>query len=79
MDDNLTLDEDTRRRYERMFEGVFYQRNILGLWVTAEGKIYTAFNQDNILSAMEWNNPDSKYNYIKNNITQLTIGVDFGR
>lgn len=78
MDDNLTLDEDTRQRYERMFEGVFYQRNILGLWVTAEGKIYTSFNEDNIIKSIDWNNENSKYKNIKDNLMQLTIGVDFG-
>lgn len=39
MEDNLTLPEQVKERYRRMFTGVFYKRNILGLWVTAEGKI----------------------------------------
>lgn len=78
MTDNLTLDDSTRERYERMFQGVFYQRNILGMWVTAEGRIYTAFNKDNIIDILEWNKPDSKYKHIKDNLNQLTIGVDFG-
>src|SRR5690625_4488384 len=29
-----------------MFSGVFYQRNILGLWVMAEGVIYDMWNDD---------------------------------
>ena len=40
MDDNPSLDEETKDRYKRMFVGVFYQRFILGLWVLAEGIIY---------------------------------------
>jgi PBSX family phage terminase large subunit len=42
MDDNLSLSPKTRARYERRWPkgSVFYSRNILGLWVIAEGAIY---------------------------------------
>lgn len=40
MNDNLSLAEEIRARYERMYTGVFYQRYILGLWVLAEGLVY---------------------------------------
>lgn len=40
MADNLSLAPEIRERYERMYEGVFYQRYILGLWVLAEGLVY---------------------------------------
>lgn len=40
MNDNLSLAEEIRDRYERMYTGVFYQRYILGLWVLAEGLVY---------------------------------------
>lgn len=40
LDDNPNLAIETRRRYEQMYTGVFYQRFILGLWVIAEGAIY---------------------------------------
>ena len=46
MDDNPSLDERTRERYRNIYSGVFYQRYILGLWVVAEGLIYTMFNKD---------------------------------
>ena len=46
MDDNPSLDEDTKERYRKMFVGVFYQRFILGLWVLAEGIIYHNFDKD---------------------------------
>ncbi len=46
MDDNPALPPKIRERYEAMFSGVFYQRYILGLWVVAEGLIYTVFNKD---------------------------------
>lgn len=44
MDDNPSLDEATRRRYQNTWSGVFYQRYILGLWVMAEGVIYDMFD-----------------------------------
>ena len=67
MNDNLTLSEKVKERYRRMFVGVFYKRNILGLWVTAEGSIYTIFsdNKDKYYT----DNPD--YDVIQ-------IGIDFG-
>ena len=44
MDDNLSLSETIKNRYEGMYSGVFYDRYIRGLWVVAEGLIYTCFN-----------------------------------
>lgn len=44
MDDNPSLDEETKERYCKMFVGVFFQRFILGLWVLAEGIIYPNFD-----------------------------------
>ena len=46
MDDNPSLSEGVKRRYERMYSGVFYQRYILGLWVLAEGVVYDMFRKD---------------------------------
>lgn len=45
MDDNLSLDCKIKERYENMYEGVFYDRYIRGLWTVAEGLIYTMFNK----------------------------------
>lgn len=81
MDDNLTLSDKVKERYKRMFSGVFYQRNILGLWVTAEGKIYTAFTKDNIIKKEDWYHKDINGNYdhpLRKNIVAATMGVDFG-
>lgn len=44
MDDNLTLSDEVRERFQTAFTGVFYQRYILGLWVAAEGIIYDMFD-----------------------------------
>ena len=81
MKDNLTLTQEVRERYERMFTGVFYIRNVLGLWVTAEGKIYTAFTKDNIIPVTDWyaRDKDGKYTHpIRKRISVVTMGVDFG-
>ena len=40
MQDNPALTEAVRRRYERMYTGVFFRRYVLGLWCAAEGRIY---------------------------------------
>jgi PBSX family phage terminase large subunit len=46
MDDNLSLSPEVKARYESLYSGVFYDRFIRGLWVVAEGLIYTMFNKD---------------------------------
>ena len=40
LDDNFSMSEAKRSEIRSLFKGVFYQRNILGLWVIAEGAIY---------------------------------------
>ena len=81
MKDNLTLTPEVRERYERQYTGVFYIRNVLGLWVTAEGKIYTPFKQDNIIKVTDWYARDDEGNYthpLRKRISVVTMGVDFG-
>ena len=47
MADNLSLTDDTKRRYENLYaDGVFYERYILGLWKKAEGLVYPMFNEN---------------------------------
>lgn len=46
MDDNLSLTEEIKDRYRKMYTGVFYKRYILGLWSMAEGIIYDMFDPD---------------------------------
>ena len=40
MDDNPSLSQSIRRRYENLYTGVFYRRFILGQWCMAEGLVY---------------------------------------
>lgn len=40
MEDNPALNPRVRQRYQRMFQGTFYRRYVLGQWVAAEGLVY---------------------------------------
>lgn len=46
MEDNLSLDPDYIKTLKQMFTGVWYERMILGNWVTAEGRIYDMFTKE---------------------------------
>lgn len=45
MEDNFSLSDEVKKRYERSFSGVFYDRYIKGLWVLAEGLVYPMFDK----------------------------------
>ncbi len=45
MDDNLSLSEKVKKRYEALYQGVFKLRYVKGLWVQAEGVIYDMFSK----------------------------------
>jgi len=46
MEDNPSLTEEIRARYERLYTGVFYRRYILGQWAQAEGRVYDFFSHE---------------------------------
>ena len=46
MEDNPSLTEQIRERYERLYTGVFYRRYILGEWAQAEGRVYDFFGPE---------------------------------
>ena len=48
MEDNPSLTEEIRQRYQRLYTGVFYRRFILGHWVQAEGRVYDFFQPEMI-------------------------------
>ena len=54
MDDNPSLSEQVRKRYQRMYSGVFYRRYVLGEWVQAEGRVYDFFGPEMVRQAPEW-------------------------
>lgn len=41
MEDNPTLTDGIKNRYKTLYTGVFYKRYILGLWVGADGLVYS--------------------------------------
>lgn len=69
LSDNPSLSARVIARYERMYSGVFYQRYILGMWVMAEGIIYSMFHPDMIIKEL----PKG----VK--INKKWIGVDYGQ
>lgn len=65
LDDNPTLPDSVKDRYRDMFTGIFYERNILGKWVQAEGVIYKDYEIVNLVI-------DNK------DIISEDVGVDYG-
>ncbi|WP_121615225.1 PBSX family phage terminase large subunit [Virgibacillus halodenitrificans] len=67
MEDNLSLEDGTKKRYYRMYSGIFYKRFILGLWVLAEGIIYDMFREeDHVID--EW----------PSDIHEYQVTIDYG-
>lgn len=44
--DNPSMDRETIRRYCRFYSGAFYERFVLGRWVSTEGLIYPMFSRE---------------------------------
>lgn len=53
MEDNPSLTEAVRMRYQRMYTGVFYRRYVLGQWCAAEGRIYD-FDEKKHVRSRPW-------------------------
>ena len=53
MEDNPSLTEEIRQRYQRLYTGVFYRRFILGQWAQAEGRVYDFFEPEMIVPVPE--------------------------
>ena len=68
MDDNFSLSDEVKQRYERMYSGVFYDRYIKGLWVLAEGIVYPMFDKSRHIIK----------NYIPLNQVFYYISCDYG-
>lgn len=74
MDDNLSLSEKVKDRLKRMFSGVFYKRNILGLWVVADGLVYAEYKSETHNISREKMLEMVKANAFK----EYIAGTDFG-
>lgn len=53
MEDNPALAPAIRKRYERLYSGVFYRRFVLGQWVAAEGRVYDFYDTEHAPQAPE--------------------------
>ncbi|MCF0247666.1 MAG: PBSX family phage terminase large subunit [Synergistes sp.] len=53
LDDNPSLTEEIIERYKSIYTGLFYDRYIRGLWVSAEGVIYDMFDADEHLRTVD--------------------------
>jgi len=51
MEDNPSLTQSIRQRYQRLYTGVFYRRFILGQWAQAQGRVYDFFGPDMVQPA----------------------------
>ena len=78
MDDNLSLSEQIKERYKRMYSGVFYDRFIRGLWVLASGIIFRYFAEDDSRYLFDDEEIFDKYGRLKVAFSKITMGIDFG-
>lgn len=53
MEDNPALTAEIRKRYERLYSGVFYNRFIKGEWTAAEGLVYGFFGEQHIVGNLD--------------------------
>lgn len=67
--ENFTLDKNYIESLKKEYTGVYYDRFILGKWVSAEGLIYRIFAD---------NNDKYIYNNIEEDLAFITVGVDYG-
>ena len=51
MEDNPSLTPEIRKRYQRLYTGVFYRRFVLGQWAQAEGRVYDFFEPEMVRRA----------------------------
>lgn len=81
--DNNAITEQRKQEIISQYDetSIWYQRDILGKRVVAEGLIYQEFKDYHIVKMKDWNERDENGNY-KNEIRRalkfITVGVDFG-
>lgn len=68
IDDNPTLAPDYVESLKASKSGMFYERDILGLWVTGEGVVYSDFDKSTMVISRD---------QLPDNLT-YTAGVDWG-
>ena len=81
--DNAAITEQRKREIISQYDptSIWYQRDILGKRVVAEGLIYCEFKDYHIIKMNDWNVIDNNGNYIndiRRSLKFITVGVDFG-
>lgn len=74
MKDNPSLSTEVLERYNSMFQGVFHQRYVQGLWVLAEGLVYPNFSENENC----FDEPPFMENGKPKNGTEFYISIDYG-
>ena len=78
MNDNPSLSENLKQRYEKLYTGVFYQRFIKGEWVALEGLVYPFMSQDISQNLYYSDVPINNINNINNNFEKYILSCDYG-
>ncbi len=78
MEDNLTLSSEIRESYARSFRGVFYQQYILGEWVSAEGAVYSMWDDEGNTFAGEWGEDRKAKFDIDYGDARHYVAIDYG-
>lgn len=67
LDDNPSLLPYIKERYHRLYSGVFYERFVLGRWVSAEGLVYPMFDRSRLVTAS-----------LPKDMTRFAVSCDYG-
>lgn len=67
MNDNPSLSDSIKNRYESLYSGAFYERFILGKWVAVDGLVYPFFNEK-----------DHTTDQLPESCSQYYISCDYG-
>jgi PBSX family phage terminase large subunit len=73
LEDNIYLDKKYVESLKKEYKGMYYDRFILGLWVAAEGRIYTEFDREKaVITETEMRNR------LADSTLFTVVGVDYG-
>ena len=72
LEDNTFLDRKFIENLKMEYTGVFYQRYILGLWVIADGLVFSAFDESTMLI------PTPSKQEIKKEYAEMYVSIDYG-
>lgn len=80
--DNASISEDRKQEIVSQYDpsSIWYQRDILGKRVVAEGLIYQEFRDYHIIKMEDWLRVENGHytHPLRNSLKFITVGVDFG-